>query len=364
MRMRLALASLVLAIFAASAGAQVYINEFCSDPNGAAFVPTTGDFNLDGTGSSAEDEFVEIVNAGAVSVDISGWTVSDAVAVRHTFQMGTMLPAGSAIIVFGGGSSLATFNAQGAGLGVFASSGFTSFNVAGDTITIADSLAVVVDSYTYPDGGGSDIGDGESVVRDPEAPGSAFSFHTVAGLGLRASPGFHSDGTTPYLPASEMTFSYNYPGNGGDVALNIRVNGSQVTTFTGDVAIGLSDNFAFEILSPLGSTNNNGFALIYSVYTTGAAPAGIPIQGAGFPLDVWIDPFTLPTFVPLDGLNPTNPLLIPTVSPFGFDFGPFDVPPTVVGMGLSAIFQVFAAAPGSGLFLDLAISDAIALDLP
>ncbi len=52
------------------------INEIHADPDGSL----AGDANGDGTRSSSQDEFVEIVNRTGSDVDVSGWTLADAVA--------------------------------------------------------------------------------------------------------------------------------------------------------------------------------------------------------------------------------------------------------------------------------------------
>ena len=92
--------SLLLAIFASGLNAQVAINEYCNDPYASA--PGL-DTNLDGSpatsSSQSDDEFVEIVNFGAASVDIGNWTLSDFFGLRHTFAGGTLLGPGSAVVV-------------------------------------------------------------------------------------------------------------------------------------------------------------------------------------------------------------------------------------------------------------------------
>ena len=44
----------------------------------------------------------------ATPLDISGYTISDLVDVRHTFPAGTVVPAGGAVVVFGGARVLQT----------------------------------------------------------------------------------------------------------------------------------------------------------------------------------------------------------------------------------------------------------------
>lgn len=74
------------------------INEiFAHPPDSVA-----GDANRDGTSDAAIDEFVEIVNYGATTEDISGWTISDGASVRHTFPAAKVIPEAQAIVKFVG----------------------------------------------------------------------------------------------------------------------------------------------------------------------------------------------------------------------------------------------------------------------
>ncbi|MGH8527175.1 MAG: lamin tail domain-containing protein, partial [Gammaproteobacteria bacterium] len=85
----------------------VLINEVLADPpDGIA-----GDANHDGVRDGTHDEFVELVNGTASDViGLGGWTIrtratgSTTETTRFTFALGTSLPAGEAIVVFGGGS--------------------------------------------------------------------------------------------------------------------------------------------------------------------------------------------------------------------------------------------------------------------
>jgi hypothetical protein len=64
---------------------RVYINEILANEPGA----------------DQAGEFVEIVNGGTTSVDLSGWTLADSRVRRHTFAAGTLLAAGRAVVVYG-----------------------------------------------------------------------------------------------------------------------------------------------------------------------------------------------------------------------------------------------------------------------
>ena len=111
------------------------INEYLADPPDGL----PGDANGDGTRDAAQDEFVELVNSGAVPLDIGLFTVSDATQVRFTVPAGKIIPAGEAAVVFGGGTPTGAFgNATANGLVFVAGAGGLSLNNGGDTITIKD----------------------------------------------------------------------------------------------------------------------------------------------------------------------------------------------------------------------------------
>jgi uncharacterized protein (TIGR03437 family) len=82
------------------------INEILSDPPDGL----EGDANHDGVRDSSADEFVELVNATTRDLDLSGYQIqtraisSTVDTLRHRFPVGTILRAGAALVVFGGGT--------------------------------------------------------------------------------------------------------------------------------------------------------------------------------------------------------------------------------------------------------------------
>jgi Lamin Tail Domain len=171
---------------AAAAGPpEVVINEIHADPDAAA-----GDANGDGTVETAADEFVEIVNRGGDDLDVSGWTLSDALSARHTFPVGSVVRAGCAAVVFAGGAPTGAF---GGSLVQTASSGGLSLNNSSDTVTLSDGAAPVA-AYAY----GSEGGDNQSLTRDPDVTGPEplVKHTTAAGAGgALFSPGTRVDGS-------------------------------------------------------------------------------------------------------------------------------------------------------------------------
>ncbi|MCA9732584.1 lamin tail domain-containing protein [candidate division KSB1 bacterium] len=160
------------------------LNEILADP--AADLP--GDANGDGTRDTTDDEFIELVNTGNTPIDLSGWTVSDAVGVRHTFAEETSLAAGAALVLFGGGTPTGDF---GGAVVLTASTGQLSLNNTSETITIHDVSGAVVLEFTY----GSEAGNDQSISRDPDLTGN-FTKHSeiAAAAGALFSPGTQVDG--------------------------------------------------------------------------------------------------------------------------------------------------------------------------
>ena len=165
------------------------VNEFLADPpEGAA-----GDANGDGTRSTTQDEFVEIVNRTSDAIDLSGYKLSDADAVRHVFAAGTVVPPFEATVVFGGGTARGQFgNAAENNLVFRASSGALSLNNGGDTIKLEDAAGRLLQDIKF---GATEGGANQAINRDPDVDGASFSPHTViAGAGILFSPGTRAAG--------------------------------------------------------------------------------------------------------------------------------------------------------------------------
>ena len=162
----------------------IIINEILADPDA-----TNGDANGDGIVSTSEDEFVELINNSSNEVDISGWTLSDGVRVRHTFEEGTIVAANGVIVVFSGGTPTGNF---GGAIVQIASSGSLALNNDGDSITLNDGTNDIA-IYTYSSEGGNN----QSLTRNPDVTGD-FIQHSQAtnSGGALFSPGTKLDSTT------------------------------------------------------------------------------------------------------------------------------------------------------------------------
>ena len=163
-----------------------------------------GDPNGDGDApDSVGDEFVEIVNTTGGDVDLSGFTLLEndfKVKARHTFTAATILAAGEAIVVFGGGTAPedidgATFlvaNADDPGVPL----GLALSNDQ-DVMQLLDSDGKLVATFAYGPGTGSPEISDESYTRWPDVTGD-FTAHSDASgdAEVRFSPGTGADGSS------------------------------------------------------------------------------------------------------------------------------------------------------------------------
>ncbi len=161
-----------------------------------------GDPNGDGSTDELEDEFIELVNVGGASVDLSGVTISDQDfpgLPRHTFAAGTALRAGEAIVVFGGGdvSGLSVANASfvtaenddpgnenmlaltdaGDRITVAASDGTALATLAWGTADLSGTVPAVSDASLNlsPDVTGTDYVDHSTLTKQAYSPGTRFN---------------------------------------------------------------------------------------------------------------------------------------------------------------------------------------------
>lgn len=170
------------------------INEFMANPGAAA---AAVDANCDGTGSSNDDEFVELVNTTATFLDLTGVTISDMLAtptVRHAFAPRGLAPH-AAVVVYGGGASMCAgvsgdvANAAGNSLGL---------NNTNDGITVATAAAAVLCSAMYATSVASVSANLSPDLNDTVAgtdTGPFVRHNLVPGAAGDFSPGKRVDGT-------------------------------------------------------------------------------------------------------------------------------------------------------------------------
>ncbi len=171
----------------------IVINEFLADPPAGV----AGDSNADGVTSTSQDEFVELLNLGSMTVDLSGWMLRDSASTRHIFPSGTSVLANHFLVVFGGGSpNLPGIQTQ------IASNGGLSLNNTGDTISLFWNTNDLEVQVIY----GADGNKDQSLVRVPEGAGINFILHTLApGAGGDIfSPGTTVDGKSEFSPPATV----------------------------------------------------------------------------------------------------------------------------------------------------------------
>ena len=165
-------------------GPSAVINEIHADPH-----PLNGDANGDGLVSSDDDEFVEVVNLGGETLDLSGWQISDSIRVRFVFPAETYLSPGCGAVIFGGGDPSADFG----GSLVF-STGSLGLNNAGDIVSLIDGDGVERAAVIYGMEGGQD----QSLTRYPDLTGPVPLVphgELPESSGALFSPGRRLDGT-------------------------------------------------------------------------------------------------------------------------------------------------------------------------
>lgn len=163
------------------------INEVLYDPaSGSA-----GDANGDGTRDANGDEFIEFFNSGP-EIDLTGYTISDASRLRHTFPAGSIVPKNGVIVVFGSGNPTGTF---GGAVVQTASEGLLNISNSGDLMTIRDAAGNTILTFDVtPLSNNPD----ESYTRNPDLTGTEFEQHSsiTESNGALFSPGTKLDGSS------------------------------------------------------------------------------------------------------------------------------------------------------------------------
>ncbi len=216
----------------------IVINEVHFDPAAG----DAGDANGDGVREAAGDEFVEIINTGLESADLSGFTLSDDDGGNpFTFAPGTILESGQALVLFGGGTPTGDFG----GALVFVDDGSIGTGLAngGDTVELRDTNGDLVVSFTYAGGDAND----ESLTRDPDFTGDFVEHSTATGSGgALFSPGTQLDGTAfGDLPLRDISINeLRISAPGSDDALNyVELFGAANTSLDGLTLVVLSGEF-------------------------------------------------------------------------------------------------------------------------
>ncbi len=180
--------------------AQLIINEVLYDPSNTLL---EGDANGDGVYSQTDDEFIEFVNTGATSLNLSGYQIWDDTLIGtlvYTIPNGTIIPPQGAMVVFGGGKPVGLFG----GSLVLADTGISGLNLnnTGEVIVIKDSTGKTVLTFN------SDAlsnNPNESYTRNPDLIG-AFVQHTTVNIS-KFTPGRKvNGGSFITTPSKQITF--------------------------------------------------------------------------------------------------------------------------------------------------------------
>ncbi|MCC7261916.1 MAG: lamin tail domain-containing protein [Candidatus Latescibacteria bacterium] len=187
----------LLFLLPAGAPAQVYITEILADPPNEL----AGDANGDGVRDSSADEFVELYNAGADTLSLSGWRLSDddtTPARSFVFPAWARLEPGGYLVLFGGGAP------TGFTMPVFVDDGRIGDGLtnSGDTVFLIDArgdTADVVHGHDWPaDRAAARNPAGVFVAHgDPPGQGEAYS-PGRAGLIAPPPPPPHLPGRSPF----------------------------------------------------------------------------------------------------------------------------------------------------------------------
>ncbi|MFZ5477218.1 MAG: lamin tail domain-containing protein [Myxococcota bacterium] len=181
------------------------INEILADAT------VDGDPNGDGTVDDVEDEYLEIANVADATVDLSGVTIVETDfpdLPRHTFASGTVLRAGEAVVVFGGGSVsrlsepfvqffVADNEDRSLQYGL-------SLRNAGEAVEIVAADGRAITSLGYGDSGSEDAITDASLVLSPDVWGTRYVDHADASS-LDFSPGTWADGSSFEGPEARYT---------------------------------------------------------------------------------------------------------------------------------------------------------------
>lgn len=201
------------------------------------FASGAGDANRDGANATNQDrfndEFVEVVNRGITEFDLTGFqiVVSAIDTPRHTFPAGSRLPAGAALVVFGGGNPslgiseefsnawIQVANAPALGLFLVEPAG---------RVSLRNQEGAEVAAIRYDHQSGSV----ESVTRSPDVTGPAIPHGLVGDGSFLFSPGTRSDGSEFVAVADRLECAIEPPSvleNAGPQAASLIVTRSGPT---------------------------------------------------------------------------------------------------------------------------------------
>jgi hypothetical protein len=200
---------------------QVVITEFLANPTADPSAPHYNPLRRDpplAENVAVADEFIELANLSDTDLDLEGWTIADAVRVRHEFYGPLMLLSSNAVVVYGGpldgfppNLDVPTEPAS------ESAAGLALNNSGSETITVRNAASNLVARVVYS---GADLSDSGSLSRYPDADGPFVAQSSVSALAV--SPGRQWDGrlfSEPALAPARIRNLTAALGAGGAVAL-------------------------------------------------------------------------------------------------------------------------------------------------
>jgi|GEM_PF-1129209 len=190
------------------------VNEVLYDPSNSGLL---GDANGDGVYDQEADSFIELLNLDTVNFDAGGlqiWDDTLSGQLKHVVPLGTLIPPGGALVVFGGGTPTGSFGGAIVQTASSSSNGL-NLNNNGETIAIRDANGVT--RLTFNSDALSD-NPNESYTRNPDITG-AFEQHSD-NTPLSFSPGTRIDGT----PFNTVLFPPNITVPGVDSVSPVNFN--------------------------------------------------------------------------------------------------------------------------------------------
>lgn len=171
----------------------VLINEVLFDPP----PDISGDANQDGMRDASQDEFIELVNPLALTLDLTGCTIKVKTTVRHTFTpsadpQANLMPPKTGLVIFGGGNPTGAF---GDAKVVKASTGALVLSNEGAAISLycpSGERALQINYMAYTSGNPD-----QSLTRSVDGSSTAiWVLHKTIPPNAAFSPGTCSNGAT------------------------------------------------------------------------------------------------------------------------------------------------------------------------
>jgi len=205
-----------------------------------------GDANADGVFPSFEDQFIEIVNAGATPIDLSFCDIIENgfdFSVRgpvHFFPEGTILAPGAAIVIFDSGDIA---NGSTAAFGTAeiqkSSEGGLFLSDGGDNVRIRNSVGDELYGVVLPDE--ATLSNSGSLTLSPDlTPAGGYIPHSATTAATEFSPGTQIDGTPFVTITDSLGLTVNTPNvdeDAGSANAAITVSRPSGASTVGDLVV-------------------------------------------------------------------------------------------------------------------------------